>query len=287
MTLDSHEHPDNGDADEILTLVNLLIRRVEYLATNGTPPEMTTTKKKNGTNPSPSIKQIDQDLTEYLYYLFNKFAKDDGDAGVPLIEKSDFVHVCQTLVRNGCLNVPSAEQSLLDVTLTNSNEITLTQTSLREHKPDADESTVEKSSASDKTCGTPMDEQDAWLIVDVELIAPQYSPASPDGSKVSVRARAEDTATIDFDKVDGACARRAMISLSPLGFGHRFQTRTDEEAFSCQQRDFINVCDRFLRARANLQVNICLDLSALPRRRVTLLAANTSRQDNHLLNDRS
>ncbi|CAF1671819.1 unnamed protein product, partial [Adineta ricciae] len=135
MALDSSSQSSNDTSlnllhhdeenKEISTLINLLILRVECLTNTTTLIE--TSKKPNI---YPSIKQIDQNLTEYLYYLFNKFTKDDPEIGAPMIDKTNFVNVCQTLVRNGCFNMPSStspDQSYSEATLTNSNELTLIQ----------------------------------------------------------------------------------------------------------------------------------------------------------------
>ncbi|CAF0718159.1 unnamed protein product [Adineta steineri] len=170
------------DNNEISTLINLLILRVECLSNKNTLIE-----KKKQTKIYPTIKQIDQNLTEYLYYLFNKFTKDDPDICTSMIDKTNFVNVCQTLVRNGCFNMPSStspEQSLSESTLTNNNELTLTQTCLREYRTDVDDLIIDKSTATEETSSISMNDQDTWLIVDLEPIKPQYSTTIPDESKV-------------------------------------------------------------------------------------------------------
>jgi len=168
-----------NDDNEISTLINLLILRVECLANK----HILINKKKNHKS-YPTIKQIDQNLTEYLYYLFNKFTKDDPDICTSMIDKTNFVNVCQTLVRNGCFNMPSTtspDQSFSESTLTNSNDPTLTQTCVREYKPHSDDMTSEKSSVNE---ATPSADQETWLVVDLQPAKPQYSATVPDASKV-------------------------------------------------------------------------------------------------------
>jgi len=158
----------NSDDHEISKLVNLLILRVECL-TN----ENTLIQKNNS---YPTIKEIDQNLIEYLYYLFNKFIQDESDINPPMIDKTNFVNVCQTLVRNGCFNIPSAtspDQSFSESTITNSSDRTLTQTFVHEYRSETDDMSLKKSSLTN--------DQETWVVVDLE---PKYSATIPEQSKV-------------------------------------------------------------------------------------------------------
>lgn len=137
----------DSDDQEISKLINLLLLRVECL-----------------TNEKPTIKQVDQNLIEYLYYLFNKFTRDESESNETMIDKSNFVNVCQKLVRNGCLNSSSSEPPLL-------------QTILHEYQSSTNEH-ISTSSNND---------QDTWLVVDFEAIQPKYSATMPNLSKVSNR----------------------------------------------------------------------------------------------------
>lgn len=134
-----------SDDQEISKLINLLLLRVECL-----------------NNENSTIKQVDQNLIEYLYYLFNKFTRDECESNKTMIDKSNFVNVCQKLVRNGCLNGSSSEPPLL-------------QTILHEYPSPSNEH-ISSSSNND---------QDTWLVVDIEPIQPKYSATMPNLSKVS------------------------------------------------------------------------------------------------------
>jgi hypothetical protein len=172
----------NHDDNEILKLINLLILRVECLNNENT-------LNNNKKNIFPTIKQIDQNLIEYLYFLFNKFINDESDLDKPMIDKSSFVNVCQTLVRNGCFNIPSTispDQSFSETTITNSSDIISTHTSVHEHKPNTDDMPVEKSSVNEQISPALTNEQEAWLIIDLEPSTPEY-PATP-MDESSVRA---------------------------------------------------------------------------------------------------
>ena len=158
----------DDDDDEISKLINLLILRVECLSN-----ETTLINKKNS---YPTIKEIDQNLIEYLYYLFNKFIQEESDLNPPMIDKSNFVNVCQTLVRNGCFNIPSStspDQSLSESTITNNSERTLTQTFVHEYRSETDDMSLKKSPS--------INDRETWLIVDLE---PKYSATVPEQSKV-------------------------------------------------------------------------------------------------------
>ena len=144
---------DEQDEHEISKLINLLILRVECLA-----------NEKN--NSLPPIKQVDDNLIEYLYYLFNKFTQDEINSNTPMIDKTNFVHVCQTLVRHECLNLTSPEQSVSETTMTNTTDLTLTQPFVREYRTEIDEISFKTPSSND---------QDTWLVVDFESMQPKYS----------------------------------------------------------------------------------------------------------------
>ncbi|CAF0777051.1 unnamed protein product [Adineta steineri] len=205
------------DNNEISTLINLLILRVECLSNKNTLIE-----KKKQTKIYPTIKQIDQNLTEYLYYLFNKFTKDDPDICTSMIDKTNFVNVCQTLVRNGCFNMPlstSPEQSLSESTLTNNNELTLTQTCLREYRTDVDDLIIDKSTATEETSSISMNDQDTWLIVDLEPIKPQYSTTIPDESKCLLPTSTSDDQLLlanenyfSFEEIKSSCGSESSQS---------------------------------------------------------------------------
>jgi hypothetical protein len=149
-----------NDQNEILTLIDLLVLRVECL-TN----ENKLNKKKKSKDKYPTVAEVDQNLIEYLYYLFTKFVTDDSDSSNNLttsnIDKKSFLTVCQTLVRNGCFDMPSPDpdQSISDTTTSSSDQTITPETFLREYNPDSDEIITEKS---------PTDEQENWLIVDLE-----------------------------------------------------------------------------------------------------------------------
>jgi hypothetical protein len=182
---------NDNDDNEILKLVNLLILRVECLANEN----ILINRDKNKTY--PTIKQIDQNLIEYLYYLFSKFIKDDNDLNTPMIDKSNFVNVCQTLVRNGCFNIPlstSPDQSFSEPTLTNNSDLTLNQTFVHEYRSDTDNVSLEKSSLNEQITSTPTNEQETWLVVDIEPIQSQYLATTPDESKVRSFFYKENTA---------------------------------------------------------------------------------------------
>lgn len=169
----------NSDDNEISKLINLLILRVELLSNdtnNDDDNNHIITRKKKKTI-SPKIKQIDQNLIEYLYFLFNKFTKDDCDTHSTMLDKTNFVHVCQQLVRNGCFHSLSTtttshspDRSSSETTITNTNQSSLT---VHEYHTDGEEKSV-------------CNDQDTWLIVDLESIKPQYSTTLPDHSKVCV-----------------------------------------------------------------------------------------------------
>ncbi|UJR15369.1 hypothetical protein I4U23_002317 [Adineta vaga] len=169
----TNENPssDSTDNNEILTLIDLLVLRVECLAN-----EAKSKTKKKKVN-CPSVAEVDQNLIEYLYYLFTKFLNDEANASdtlrIPIIDKNNFVNVCQTLVRNGCFDIPpgnisiSPDQSSSETT--SSSDKTLSQhTLVREYHPDTDTMMAEKSSLDGENLSTTSAEQETWLVVDLE-----------------------------------------------------------------------------------------------------------------------
>ncbi len=71
------------------------------------------------------------------------------------------MNVCQTLVRNGCFDIPSTppDQSLSETTTSHSDQTLTPQPFLHEYHPETDQLLVDKTS---------MDDQDTWLVVDLE-----------------------------------------------------------------------------------------------------------------------
>jgi hypothetical protein len=114
-----------------------------------------------------------------------------------MIDKSNFVNVCQTLVRNGCFNISlstSPDQSFSEPTLTNNSDLTLNQTFVHEYRSDTDNVSLEKSSLNEQITSTPTNEQETWLVVDIEPIQSQYLATTPDESKVRSFFYKENTA---------------------------------------------------------------------------------------------
>lgn len=127
---------ESNDEDEILTLIDLLVLRVECL----TNENQSIKKKKKKLNENyPSVAQVDQNLIEYLYYLFTKFTHEDQT--MPILDKSNFVNVCQTLVRNGCFDISSSSSEPSTIT---------DQTIVHEYPTTID------------------NDKDTWLVVDFE-----------------------------------------------------------------------------------------------------------------------
>ncbi|CAF3925191.1 unnamed protein product, partial [Rotaria magnacalcarata] len=171
------------DDNQILTLINLLILRVECLNNERTAVNMTNTKTKSST-----IRKIDQNLIEYLYFLFNKFVDDESDSSTPpIINKTKFVNVCQTLVRDGSLNISlpfsSPDHSCSESTITNNSDQTLTQTLVREYRPDTDLMTENHSPINEQMSSITMSDDNTRLTVDLEQIKPQDSKSSSDEVK--------------------------------------------------------------------------------------------------------
>ena len=196
MTLTlSNENPlANNDKNEILTLIDLLVLRVECLAneSDGKP-----------TNAAyPTVSKVDQNLIEYLYYLFAKFLRDESLTSTPTtptMDKTNFVHVCQTLVRNGCFDL-SPDQSSADTTI--SSDRTLTQQpSLHEYPSDQDTLVPEQQ---------PPTEQDTWLVVDLEPTTSDDELANEE-SIVSDLLLTECHALIERGTLDKAACSSASV----------------------------------------------------------------------------
>lgn len=144
-----------NDQNEILTLIDLLVLRVECLNNE--------TKKKKHKTSLPTVTEVDHNLIEYLYYLFKKFVhEEDSEHNVPpttTIDKNNFVHVCQTLVRNGSFELSSLspDQSISESTITNhSTDQTLTSEIESQSEILPEKSTI--------------DERDTWLVIDLDPI---------------------------------------------------------------------------------------------------------------------
>jgi hypothetical protein len=96
-----------------------------------------------------------------------------------MIDKTNFVNVCQTLVRNGCFNIPSStspDQSFSESTITNSSDRTLPQTFVHEYRSETDDMSLKKSSLTN--------DQETWLVVDLEPMTPKYSSTTPEQSNL-------------------------------------------------------------------------------------------------------
>lgn len=147
-----------NDRNEILTLVDLLVLRVECLTNEND------LKKSNETKTNyPTVAEVDQNLIEYLYYLFTKFVHDDpNESTMPIIDKKNFVTVCQTLVRNGCFDMPSStspDQSASETISNNSDPTIIPDTYLHEYRNSKVELSSEKITNN---------EQETWLVVDLQ-----------------------------------------------------------------------------------------------------------------------
>ena len=159
--MNSKSSPENSlelnDQNEILTLIDLLVLRVECLNNE--------TKKKKHKTSLPTVTEVDHNLIEYLYYLFKKFSNEDSEQTIDLpptamMDKNNFVHVCQTLVRNGSFELSSLspDQSMSESTITNhSTDQTLTS----EIVPQESQSDI----LPDKST---TDERDTWLVIDLD-----------------------------------------------------------------------------------------------------------------------
>ena len=159
----SNEDPlANTDKNEILTLIDLLVLRVECLA-NESDGKLT-----NATY--PTVSEVDQNLIEYLYYLFAQFLGDPSSVShptTPTMDKTNFVHVCQTLVRNGCFDLSTVDESLSpdqsSADTTFSSDRTLTQQSFLHESPSEHDTVVAEISFEQQPSG-----QDTWLVIDLE-----------------------------------------------------------------------------------------------------------------------
>jgi hypothetical protein len=142
-----------NDHNEILTLIDLLVLRVECL----------TNEKKKLKEKYPTVAEVDQNLLEYLYYLFTKFVNEESDSSnyliTPILDKNNFVNVCQTLVRNGCFDISSPDQSTSEATINDTDQTINLQTFVREYDPDINEPIPENKA---------IDQPETWLIVDLK-----------------------------------------------------------------------------------------------------------------------
>ncbi|CAF4378850.1 unnamed protein product [Rotaria sp. Silwood2] len=174
IIMNAQERNENSfeinEHNEILTLINLLVLRVECLSN-----ERKSKKRKRKKDKYPTVAEVDQNLIEYLYYLFKKFINDDtnisNDVKTPIIDKNNFVSVCQTLVRNGCFDMPSTtllkspNQSFSD-SLSASEHTSISQTIVHEYYPDTNQIVEEKSLTNDQISPMISTEKETWLIVD-------------------------------------------------------------------------------------------------------------------------
>ncbi|CAF1512856.1 unnamed protein product [Rotaria sp. Silwood1] len=161
----TYDNNPTNDDHEILTIINLLILRVECLTNDNT----LVIEKKNK-KISPKIKKINQNLIEYLYYLFNKFINEDTDSNTLTINKKNFVNVSQIVVCNGSLNMPtstSLNQSLSEFTITNDSDHTLIQTYVHEYRTDTNDMTEKCSSINEQTSSVAINDRETWLVVDL------------------------------------------------------------------------------------------------------------------------
>ena len=170
------------DDNEILTLIDLLVLRVECLSNDET---LVNEKKK-----SSIIKRVDQNLIEYLYYLFDQFTNDDSNLCTsPIIDKSNSIHTCQTFARNGSFNVLSStslDQSFTELITTNNSDITLIQTFVHEYRPDTDDMILTESSIHGPASSLSTNDQETWLVVGFKSAEPQYSKVALNETKVSL-----------------------------------------------------------------------------------------------------
>lgn len=165
---------DTNDHTEIVTLINLLILRVECLSKEKKPK-----KRKKRKDNHPTVAEVDQSLIEYLYYLFKKFINEETNSS-KTIDKNNFVDVCQNLVRNGCFDIssssdvsPSLTQSYSE-SISISDQTTLTsQTSLNEYHHDTTEITDELSLTDDPISTITLTEKENFLQSDEIIETPE------------------------------------------------------------------------------------------------------------------
>ncbi|CAM4937193.1 unnamed protein product [Rotaria socialis] len=173
----SNEHVlDTNDHIEILTLINLLVLRVECLSKEKKSKKRKKRKDDNHHHHPPhhpTVAEVDQNLIEYLYYLFKKFINDETnpskDLTPPIIDKSNFVSVCQTLVRNGCFDVPSTTLST-SLTQSYSESASIsdqTLTSMSEYHHDANEFYEEDSLTDDQFPSIASPTKETFFIGDI------------------------------------------------------------------------------------------------------------------------
>ncbi|CAF3610328.1 unnamed protein product [Rotaria sordida] len=166
---------ETNEYNEILTLINLLILRVECLSN-----ENKSKKRKRKKDKYPTVTEVDQNLIEYLYYLFKKFINNDinlsNDLKIPIIDKNNFVSICQTLVRDGCFDIPSTTTTIiskspnqsLSESLSTSDYISNSQAIVHEYYPDTNQIVEEKSLSDDQISSMTSTEKEPWLVVDFE-----------------------------------------------------------------------------------------------------------------------
>ena len=187
--------PAAAPGDEISAVIDLLLVRVdESLVNEKTLAAKKSKKKRKKKSRSRRKSQAfaepppDRHLLDYLDYLFTKFIDDNNnnnnnDCSVSMIDKTNFITVCQTLVRNGCFNLPSVPTSepVLSASPTintdTSNELNSTQTLVREYHPQTDNVIKQISLAPEHTDALTSNDQDIWLVVDIE--PPTKSDCSP------------------------------------------------------------------------------------------------------------
>ena len=182
---------ETNDHNEILTLIDLLVLRVECLAN-----ESKLKKKKKSTDiHHPTIAEIDQNLIEYLYYLFTKFINENSnfsnDSNSPMIDKNHFVNVCQTLVRDGCfdmsssVNTPTSPNHLPSAATSTSDHILAQQTIVGEYLSDTNEIVRETLLTNEQDPSLISTEEETWLVVDLKSTQSKETAEATE-SKVSL-----------------------------------------------------------------------------------------------------
>ncbi|CAM4776618.1 unnamed protein product [Rotaria magnacalcarata] len=172
----SNEHVlDTNDHIEILTLINLLVLRVDCLSKEKNSKKRKK-RKDNHHHHRPTVAEVDKNLIEYLYYLFKKFINDEAnpskDLTPPIIDKNNFVSVCQTLVRNGCFDVPSTT-SPTSLTQSYSESASIsdqTLTSMSEYHHDTNEFYEENSLTDDQISPMASSTKETFFIGDIEPV---------------------------------------------------------------------------------------------------------------------
>ncbi|CAF0797138.1 unnamed protein product [Didymodactylos carnosus] len=151
--------PITSDQDildsEILTLVDLLVLRVACLS------------ESSDEIPRPTVAEVDQNLIEYLYYLFTKFivtadtsVSDANSTDESLIDKKSFIQICQTLVKNGCFDMSSV--SVSPTTSQSTEDTVLEYVNNDQNKNDLSTATI-----TDEKQNETATEENTWLMVDI------------------------------------------------------------------------------------------------------------------------